>query len=148
MKIKLINNHQISDYQVIETLESQILSENYQKGRWTTEARTKQNLISLIAYKDQTPIAFKVGYELKPEIFYSWLGGVLPSHRGQGLARQLMEFQHQQLIEQGYKKVRTTTRNSLKNMLILNLKMGFDITGTQFEADEGRISIQLEKNLA
>ncbi len=91
-------------------------------------------------------VAFKIGYEEKKHRFYSWLGGVLPSFRGQGIARELMSRQHQWCKENGYKVLRTKTLNKWKAMLILNLKSGFDIIGTYIDG-KGQTKLILQKEL-
>jgi len=40
------------------------------------------------------PVGFSLGFELKPNIFFSWFYGVLPECRRQGIASQLMEAVH------------------------------------------------------
>ena len=92
------------------------------------------------------PVGFKLGYRERPGRFYSWLGGVLPEYRGQGLARLLMDRQHAYCRDQGYRFIRTQTRNRWRQMLILNLKAGFDVIGTQTNR-KGEVIIVLEKKL-
>ena len=91
-------------------------------------------------------IGCKLGYERKPGHYYSWLGGVLPAHRGQGVAAELMRRQHQWCREQGYQRVRTHTYNRWRSMLLLNLRHGFDIIGT-VQGPHG-LTIVLEKDLS
>jgi ribosomal protein S18 acetylase RimI-like enzyme len=91
-------------------------------------------------------VGFKLGYEEDSETFYSWLGGVLPEARGQHLALRLMETQHTLCRERGYRYVRTNTLNRWRNMLIINIKSGFDIIGTQLRHD-GTVKILMEKKL-
>ncbi len=40
-------------------------------------------------------VGFKLGYCRRPQLHYSWLGGVHPEARRQGLARKLMIHQHE-----------------------------------------------------
>ena len=101
---------------------------------------------SLLAKVDGQAVGYKVGYKLNPELFYSWIGGVTPPFRGQGVARLLMAEQHQLLKEAGFKRVRTKTRNEFRSMLLLNIKMGFDITDT-YTAPGETLRIVLEKDL-
>lgn len=98
-----------------------------------------------LALVDERVIGYKAGYERKPGHFYSWLGCVDPMHRGQGVADTLMRQQHDWCRQQGYQRVRTQTYNQWRGMLILNLKHGFDIIGTQ-QGTHGLI-IVLEKSL-
>ena len=46
--------------------------------------------LALIAEINGVPVAYKLGYWLAPDIFYSWLGGVLPAYRQQGIAKKLL----------------------------------------------------------
>lgn len=91
-------------------------------------------------------VGCKLGYERQPGHYYSWLGGVLPEFRGQGLAAELLGRQHAWAREQGYHRIRTHTYNRWRAMLLLNLRHGFDIIGTV----QGRhgLTIVLEKELA
>ena len=118
--------------------------------------RTREDLISKMASKgplvvmtamaDQKVIGYKIGYELNSKIFYSWLGGVDPNYRNLGIASTLMEKQHNYLKEKGYKIVRTKTMNRWRNMLLLNIKNGFNIIETYID-EKGQHKIILEKNL-
>ncbi len=106
-----------------------------------------QDLYLALAYDDERAIGFKVGYREDPVTFYSWLGGVLPSFRGQGIAGALMEQQHAWCLRRGYQYVRTKTLNQWRAMLLLNIRMGFDIIGTQ-TGRNGGVKIVLEKKLS
>jgi GNAT superfamily N-acetyltransferase len=96
---------------------------------------------------DGRPAAFKCGFREGPLTFYSWLGGVLPEFRRQGLGRRLMERQHAWCRERGYRYVRTKTRNQWRSMLILNLTVGFEIIGIHTGRD-GTVKILMEKKLS
>jgi GNAT superfamily N-acetyltransferase len=103
----------------------------------------------LILAKDRVTgkaTGFKLGFRDSPDTYYSWLGGVLPAARGQGLARRMMEYQHEWAAARGYTYIRTNTLNQWRAMLILNLQAGFDIIGTERRHD-GEVKILLEKKL-
>nr|WP_233786247.1 GNAT family N-acetyltransferase [Planococcus halotolerans] len=91
-------------------------------------------------------IGYKVGYALNREQFYSWLGGVDESYRHQGIARRLMERQHEYARQESYNAVRTHTKNKWRSMLLLNIQSGFDIIGIYMD-DTGEPKIILEKKL-
>ena len=117
----------------------------------TREALTEEmaqvpELYTLLAYDDQQLVGFKMGYRRKPGHFYSWLGGVLPAYRQQGIASELMQRQHSWCRQNGYHTIRTQTMNCWRSMLILNLRHGFDVVG--LVAEPGREpKIILQKNL-
>jgi predicted GNAT superfamily acetyltransferase len=105
-----------------------------------------RDILTLLAYNNNLPVGFKVGYRQDPDTFYSWLGGVLPEFRGNGLASQLMNRQHNWARSMGYKFIQTKTLNRWREMLILNLRNGFNITGT-YVGKDGRLRLILEKSL-
>ncbi len=88
------------------------------------------------------PIGFKLGYRRAPALFYSWLGGVIPAMRRQGVAERLMIRQHDWARSQGYKHVETRTRADNNAMIIRNLKSGFHIVGHDTDPNGRPIVIQ------
>lgn len=108
----------------------------------------KPDIMIVMAYnQDNEPIGHKIGYAEDESCFYSWLGGVLPECRGSGLASAMMDLQHDWCRSQGYRCIRTKTMNRWRNMLILNLKKGFDIESTCL-GDDGVLCIILCKLLS
>ncbi|MCM3090856.1 MULTISPECIES: GNAT family N-acetyltransferase [unclassified Cytobacillus] len=108
--------------------------------------KTKPDLLVLTAMDGEKVIGYKMGYRLNEDTFYSWLGGVDPQYRRNGIASKLMEKQHEHLKEMGYKMVRTKTMNKWREMLILNIKHGFDVIET-YTDEIGIHKIVLEKRL-
>lgn len=74
-------------------------------------------------------VGFKVGYAVTKDRYYSWLGGVHPDFRRQGVAAQLMEAQHTWLGEAGFSAVETATTPDNRTMLALNMRHGFTVIG-------------------
>ena len=85
-------------------------------------------LLSVLAYYENELIGFKIGYPYNKDIFYSWVGGVLPKYRNLGIASQLALLQEQWTKQNGFTTLRTKSMNRFKSMIIMNLKNGFDIT--------------------
>lgn len=83
-------------------------------------------------------LGFKLGYR-RGATFYSWLGGVHPRARGQGVASTLMLRQHEGAALDGYGFVETRTRATNNAMLILNLRHGFQVVG--FEMDSRDLAV-------
>ncbi len=90
-------------------------------------------------------VGYKIGYEEKPDSFFSWVGGVHPAFRNQGIATQLLRNQHEWALSQGYTYITTRSNNAYKPMMRLNLKEGFDIIGTRH--DGPRVQILFSKQL-
>ena len=107
---------------------------------------SKPQLLIGIALDGTKVIAYKIGYALDSDNFYSWLGGVDANYRNYGVASKLMDKQHQYIRRNGYKVVQTKTQNKWRSMLILNIKSGFDVIGT-YNDDKGETIIILEKKL-
>jgi predicted GNAT superfamily acetyltransferase len=119
--------------------------ENPNEDEYICRFKGKDPLI-LIAYVNNKPAGFKVGYK-ENDYFYSWMGGVLPEHRRKGIANRLSKNQEDWIIKMEIKKIRFKTQNKFKGMLIFALKNGFSILGTvPFEGVEG-FKILLEKKL-
>lgn len=106
-------------------------------------------LLILIARVGGVACGFKVGYEYASDTdyFYSWIGGVSPNYRRSGIASRLMLEQHRIAKVLGFKYVQTKTKNKYREMLLLNIKHGFDVTGVYQKLKEEKHGIILEKQL-
>lgn len=111
------------------------------------ELTHRQNITILIAAVAGLPCGYKVGYRHSKEVFYSWIGGVIPAQRRQGIATLLLNKQHTLAKQLGFSYVRTATKNRYRDMLILNIKSGFNVTGVQLKLGEVEQAILLEKKL-
>ena len=127
-------------------LGDQIFDENFAHEVEELDPKRKFNLCLFLAHEGEKVIGFKFGYELTSSKYYSWLGGVDPEFRGQGVATKLMDAQHEWCKKQAYEVIQTKTKNKFRSMLLLNIRYGFDITGT-FINQKGDFKIILEKKL-
>ena len=91
---------------------------------------TNTTHLILIAYVNNEPAGFKVGYE-KEGYFYSWMGAILPNFRRLQLATKLAKAQEAWASKQGYPHITFKTRNYLKPMLLFALKRGFHIIAVE-----------------
>lgn len=99
---------------------------------------------ALVAARDGGEItAFKLGYRRGEDLFYSWLGGVVPAARRQGLASRLTTMQHEWALSRGYEWIETRTRGANQPMIILNLRQGFEICG--FETSPEGVSVVTQR---
>lgn len=72
----------------------------------------------VMASIENTPVAFKLGYEQTDKVFYSWLGGVVPEFRDLGIAADLMQAQHSWCKKKAYAKIQTKTQNRFREKFI------------------------------
>lgn len=124
----------------------QSIFEDAQLDFFVKRLQEKENIVSVIAFENQQPVGFKIGYTYNETTFYSWVGGVLPTFRRKGIAKKLAELQEDWVKKHRYKTLRTKSMNRFKPMLILNLKNGFDIKQV-YTNDSGQTKIIFEKNL-
>ncbi len=118
----------------------------YDRENLDSKLKGKSRVLLISAFDDQRFVGFKLGYQLNPKTFYSWLGAVAPEYRGIGLGGELMAQQHAWCRENQYEVIQTKTMNKWKDMLLLNIQKGFEITGTEVP-DGGDLKILMEKSL-
>ena len=87
-----------------------------------------RSALVLIGSVDDEPVGFKAGYDRDADgSWYSWIGGVLPGRRSQGVAVALLEAQETWAIAAGFERIYVKTRNGHRGMLRLLVKRGYDI---------------------
>jgi GNAT superfamily N-acetyltransferase len=102
--------------------------------------------VALARAADDRLIGFKFGYRRGTDLFYSWLGAVDPAWRRGGVARRLMDLQHDWADREGYRSIETRTRASNRAMIILNLRSGFRIVGVETDR-HGEIVVTQRRDL-
>jgi GNAT superfamily N-acetyltransferase len=108
----------------------------------------RQNALLLVANVDQGPVGFSTAIELKHNVFFSWLTGVLPDFRRAGVATQLHEAEVAWAADHGYQYLRMECHNGHRPIIHLAIKMGFDIVGVRWDSDRAENLIIFEMNLA
>jgi GNAT superfamily N-acetyltransferase len=107
----------------------------------------RYNGLRLLASLDDRPVGFFLGFELKPDVFFAWLYGVLPEFRRKGIASQLMEAVHAWAHQHEYTTVRFECQNQHRAMLILAIRQGYDVAGIRWDPDRGHNLVIFEKPL-
>ncbi|MCB0414802.1 MAG: hypothetical protein KDD50_10740 [Bdellovibrionales bacterium] len=115
---------------------------------WLMGTFERHQLVHLIMAKDMSRniVGFKLGYGVSYKTFYSWLGGVSAGHRQKGVAGKMIEIQQSWAKESNFKKITTKSMNKFREMMILNLKSGFVINGTELD-ESGRVKVLFEKEI-
>jgi len=106
-------------------------------GNW--RMTNMPDLSAFTAFVGGLMVGFKIGYAHTSTRYYSWLGGVHPEHRRQGIAVALMRLQHEWVADRGYEIVETETAQSNAGMCQLNEQSGFRVTGMRFDHDRPRM---------
>jgi predicted GNAT superfamily acetyltransferase len=101
----------------------------------------------LVAENAGKIVGFKVGYAKGEQLFYSWMGAVLPEFRQFGVAKALAIQQEEWARARGFNYIQFKTRNRLKAMLRFALGNGFDIIGVEPRDTLGEYRILLQKML-
>ena len=100
-----------------------------------------------LAYEGDELVGYKVGCSNDPRTFESWNGGVVPQARNRGIGAALAERQESWCRAQGFRYLTTTTAHDNRDMLILNLKQGFHISGTCLDRGTN-LKVILQKQLS
>lgn len=145
LSIQQFSQLNCKEIEIISSLSKSIFG-GWDQNKFDAKFEKHKSFSLHVAYIENQPVGFKLGYVLNSQMFYSWLGGVLPSHRGIGIASDLQKAQIQWCKEQGYLQIRTKTKNSFKEMLLLNIKTGFEIVATEQTAGKD-LKIVLDLNL-
>jgi GNAT superfamily N-acetyltransferase len=107
----------------------------------------RYNVLTLLARIDDKPVGFWTGFELKPGMFYHWLGAVRTDARRQGVARQLHDAQQAWAKDHGYEHVRCECLNHQREFIHFALIVGYDIVGVRWDSTHSDNLVVLEKNL-
>lgn len=99
-------------------------SNPYSNREYHRRLKNRTALI-LTAYIDGIPAGFKIGYGLDARCFYSWMGGVLPGHRRQNLAREMIHYQERWCIDNGFTVIRVKTRKKHRAMIACLEQLGY-----------------------
>ncbi|MFH0258194.1 GNAT family N-acetyltransferase [Vibrio rumoiensis] len=111
----------------------------------------KPHLILIATVKGELA-GYKVGYQLNSDEsssgeFYSWLGGVIPQYRNQGIATALRQYQEQWAQQSGYTSIGVKSMNRYPNMLHLLISSGYQIMGYEDGNAKGEGKIVFYKSL-
>jgi GNAT superfamily N-acetyltransferase len=107
----------------------------------------RYNSLILIASLDEREVGFFTGFELKPDVYFAWLFGVLPDCRRMGIASQLMDAMHAWVKEHQYHVVRFECQNQHRAMLHMAIANHYDVVGIRWDPDRNANLVIFEKYL-
>ena len=134
------------NFDLVYATYSKIFDPPHPSAKLRNRSANKEEYLVLLAKVNDEVVGLKVGF---PEdgYFHSWIGGVIPEYRGQGIARKMTEVQHDWARNRGYKAIKTHTDHRFNNMIIHNIRNGFEILETQTRQDSGIKKIIMTKTL-
>lgn len=100
--------------------------------------------LALVAYRGKQPVGCKLGYALDTDNFYSWLGGVVKKHRGQGIAQQLLNEQEAWARKAGFTHLHVKSMNRYPAMLHMLIKNGYQVCGYEGAVETSKIRFHKE----
>ncbi len=140
--------HDVTDLSLEEVrlIQNDCFESEFNEKKFLDKLKDKEDILIIVAYDKDKLAGMKIGYANSADCFYSWLGGVRSEYRGLGVASELMRMQHEWCKRQGFKIIQTRALNEFTQMISLNLKNNFKITGT-VTSPRG-LKINLEKILS
>ncbi len=118
-------------------------------GEEAWHQRMAHDPLVLIATSGLKLVGFKAGYDRRRDgdMYYSWLGGVLPDFRGNGVATALQHNMERWCLDRGYSKLQFKTRNRHRNMIHFGIRHGFDLVDFERKGDISDYRLTFEKVL-
>jgi GNAT superfamily N-acetyltransferase len=138
----------LGDIPLITDLYNQVYKPRREEAFFKRRFLGRYHPVIMTAVIDAEPVGFFLGFELKPSVFFEWLYGVLPTHRRQGIASQLMDASNAWARQHGYTSSRLECHNQHRPMLHLAIKNGYDIQGIRWDPDRHANLVIFEKDLA
>lgn len=93
----------------------------------------RPDLVMLVAYANEEPAGFKIGYGLDRNEFYSAKGAVLEAYRRQGIASALLDSLLDEASRRGYRSYCFDTFPNLHiGMTVLALQRGFVVREVRY----------------
>jgi GNAT superfamily N-acetyltransferase len=135
------------DLPIIVQMYNQIFRPARDVDSFLRRYRGRYNILQMVARVEDQPVAFFLGFELKPTVFFAWFYGVLADFRRQGIASQLMDAVHSWARQNDYESIRYECHNQHRPMLHLAISLGYDIVGIRWDPDRGDNLVIMEKTL-
>lgn len=135
------------DLSIIVQLYNQIFRPQRDAESFLRRYRGRYNVLQMVARVGDRPVAFFLGFELKPTVFYAWFYGVMADYRRQGIATQMMDGVHAWARSHDYEIIRYECHNQHRPMLHLAIALKYDIVGIRWDSDRGDNLVIFEKVL-
>jgi len=103
-------------------------------------AKVPEDALILIFEIEDELAGFKIGYPIDNDEFYSWLGGVLPCFRNNGIAQKLLDYQESWVVDKKFMRTSVKSMNRYPAMICLLVRNGYKVVKIDdFDKEEERI---------
>lgn len=102
--------------------------------------------VIIVAYCNDIPIGYIIGYKIDVNEFYCWLAGVDVNYRRNGALTLMVDYLKKWCIERRFKKISIKTRNKYRRMLtyLVNNNWNFESVEKKDNVLEYRINLTLD----
>ncbi len=107
----------------------------------------RHNPLVMVAAVDGDPVGFVLGFELKPDVFFTWLVGVVANVRRQSIGSQLLEAAQAWAAQHEYLAIRFECPSSVRPMLHMGIAHDYDIVGLRWDPDLATNLVIFQKSL-
>ena len=109
---------EISDLELIAETERSIpeFTAPYSLEKLTSRLEGRRSLCLVARNSEDQVLGYKVGYAETSKRFYSWVGGVKPEARKQGVARKLLHYQEGWCQRNGFDQIQVWSENRYRGM--------------------------------
>ena len=137
----------MGELELITRLYNEVFSPRHDQEFFRRRFQGRYNISMLVGILEERHVGFAVGFELMPTTYFSWLCGVLPDFRRQGIATQLIQAQQAWAIEHKYEMIRFECLNQHRAMLHVAITEGYDHVGIRWDIATANNVVIFEKDL-
>jgi len=143
----IIDRIQPSDTVTIAHLYNQVFRPERDAAWVSRRLEGRRHVLAQVARIEDDAVGFFVGFELKPDTFFTWLVGVVSELRRTGIATQLMHAAHDWARTEGYRFVRFECENRIRPFLHFGIANDYDIVGIRWDPDRLTNLIVFQKQI-
>jgi len=132
---------------LLADLFNQVISPARDEEFFRRRFQGRHNVCILLASLAGRPVGFTAGFELKPATYFSWIAGVLPDYRRQGIATQLIQGLQAWAQDHHYSILRFECLNQHRPMLHVAIAEDFDLVGIRWDTTSANNVAIFEKDL-
>ncbi len=136
-----------ADLGTITHLYNQMFRPDWTEDEMKCRLRGRYNVLVQVARIGTDAVGFYVGMELKPNVHFAWMCGVLPDIRRSGIATQLMRAAEEWARTEGYQVIRFECDNKIRPFLHFGIAGAYDIVGLRWDAERMSNLVIFEKSL-